>query len=145
MIDAEDLAPASGWAYASLRIASETLSADAISERLGIEATSSRTAEGEPAFTVWMLESGLSPSSTMEDHLYILMERLRERHEALAALSASANVEMWLSYSPAINGHRSSIFGHQVLAELGVLGIDLVFDPYPAGLGRRPHSEQPPA
>jgi len=136
VIDAEDLAPPSGWAYASLRIASETLGVDAITEQLGLVPTSTRTAEGEPAFAVWMLESGLSPTSPLEDHLYILMERLRDRHEVLAELAQSANVEVWLGYSPAPGGFRNAIFDHRVLAELGSLGIDLVFDPYPAG-GRR--------
>jgi hypothetical protein len=137
MIDARDLAPPSGWASASLRIASETVTVEAISDQLGLVPTSTRTAEGEPAFVVWMLESDLAPSSPLEDHLYILMERLRDLHDALAELAVCANVEVWLGYSPAVGGHRNAIFGHQVLAELGALGIDLVFDPYPAGLAHR--------
>ncbi len=137
VIDAQDLAPIGGWAYASLRIASDTLGVDAITEQLGLVPTSTRTAEGEPSFAVWMFESGLSSTSPPEDHLYILMEHLRDHHEALAQLARSANVEVWLGWSPAPGDFRNAIFGHQVLAELGNLGIDLVFDPYPAGSAKR--------
>jgi hypothetical protein len=136
MMAPEDVAPTSGWATASLRIVSDTVGTDSISEQLGLKPTSTRTAEGEPAFAVWMLESELAPSSPLEDHLYILLAKLRDRLDALAELSRSANIEMWLGYSPAVGGHRSAIFGHEALAELGELGIDLVFDPYPAGLSR---------
>lgn len=136
MIDPEDLAPDTGWALASLRIASDELSADAISERLDLRATSTRAAEGEPAFTVWMYETGLGPSAAIDDHLYILVERLRDRGDALAELCERANVEIWLSYSPGVTGKRSAVFDHKVLAELGALGIDLVLDPYPPGRRR---------
>ena len=142
MIDAEDLDGGRPWALASLRIATDDQSVDEVSELLGLEATSTRSAEGDPAFTVWMLESGLDPSAPIEDHLYILMERLRDRHDAVRRLAATATVEVWLSYSPGTRSTRSAVFDHQVLAELGGLGVDLVLDPYPPGRRSRPGLEQ---
>ena len=133
VIDPEDLAMEGGWALASLRIASDELTADQISERLGLRASSARQADGEPAFTVWMYDSGLEPSAPLEDHLYILMERLSDRRDALIDLVQRANVEIWLSHSPGPGVPRSAVFDHGVLAELGALGIDLVLDPYPPG------------
>ena len=66
------------------------------------------------------------------------------RHEALARLAQSANVEVWLGWSPPPGDFRNAIFGHQVLAELGNLGIDLVLDPYPAGSVKRSREAAPP-
>ena len=141
VMDAQELSGGRPWALAALRIISETLSAEAIGELLGLPATSSRTSEGEPSFTVWMLESRLEPTANVEDHLYILMERLRDRRDALKGLADSSSVEMWLSFSPG-NRHASSVLDHAVLGELGALGIDLVLDPYPAG-GKAQAPQQP--
>ena len=130
VMDSDELSGGRPWSLASLRILSETLSSEAIGEMLGLRATNTRTSEGAPSFTVWMLESRLEPSAGIEDHLYILMERLRDRRQALKTLAEAASVEMWLSFSPG-NGRSSSVLDHAVLAELGELGIDLVLDPYP--------------
>jgi len=137
VIDSEELSAGRGWAQASLRVASEELDADAIGELLGRKPSSARESEGEPTFTVWVLESGLDASAPIEDHLYILMEGLSDRRDALRELASRANAEVWLSYSPGTTGHRSAIFDHNVLAELGDLGLDLVLDPYPPGRARR--------
>jgi hypothetical protein len=131
-MEPDDLSGGQAWALASLRILSETLSSEAIGERLGLRATSTRTSEGDPSFTVWMLESRLEPTAGVEDHLYILMERLADRRDALKELAEQASVEMWLSFSPGVR-RSSSVLDHAVLAELGALGIDLVLDPYPPG------------
>lgn len=136
MIDADDLAAGQPWALASLRIASETLHAEEIGELLGRRATSTRTSEGEPAFAVWMLESGLAPTAPVEDHLYILMEMLSDHADALRQLVETATVEVWLSFSPG-ERHRSAVLDSKVLATLGNLGVDVVLDAYPAGRKRK--------
>jgi hypothetical protein len=138
VIDSDELSAGRGWAQASLRVASEELDAERIGELLGRNPSSTRESEGDPTFTVWVLESGLDPSAPIEDHLYILMEGLSDCRDALRELTRRANAEVWLSYSPGAAGHRSAIFDHKVLGELGDLGLDLVLDPYPPGRGRRP-------
>lgn len=134
-MDAEELLADRPWALASLRIASETLSPDEIGELLDLRATSTRTSEGEPAFSVWMFESGLSPEDPVEDHLYILMERLGDRREALRELVDTATVEVWLSFSPG-ERHRSAVINAKVLSRVGELGLDVVLDAYPPGRRR---------
>ena len=136
MMDGDELLGSSPWALASLRIASETLAADEIGDLLELRATSTRTSEGEPAFAVWMFESGLSPSAPVEDHLYILMEHLSDHGDAIRQLVEMATVEIWLSFSPG-DRHRSAVIDSKVLADIGSLGIDVVFDAYPAGRGRK--------
>lgn len=131
-MDADELLGDQPWALASLRIASETLSPDEIGELLDLRATSSRTSEGEPAFSVWMFESGLSPNAPVEDHLYILMERLSDRKEPLRQLVDTATVEIWLSFSPG-ERHRSAVLDSKVLSAAGDLGLDVVLDAYPPG------------
>jgi len=131
-MDADELLGGQPWALASLRIASETLSPDEIGELLGLRATSTRTSEGEPAFSVWMFESGLSPNAAVEDHLYILMEQLSDRKEPLRQLVDTATVEIWLSFSPG-ERHRSAVLDSKVLSAAGDLGLDVVLDAYPPG------------
>lgn len=127
--------PVGVWASASLRIASETLRREAIGELLGMRATTSRTSEGEPFFTVWVLESGLEPSAGLADHLYILVERLRDRSEAIRTLCETATVEIWLSFS-AVGTSTTAVLDHGLLAEIGALGVDLVLEPYAPVLRR---------
>ena len=134
MLDTDSLADLP-WAIASLRIASDTLSVDAISDLVGLRHTTARLAEGEPAFTVWMLESGLEPAAPIEDHLYVLVERLRGRSDEIRSLCDTATVEVWLSFSPRTK-QATSVLDHGVLAELGAFGVDLVLEPYPASSQR---------
>lgn len=133
MIDADDLAAGRPWATASLRIASDQLTAEVIGELLGLRATSTRSSEGEPTFSVWVRESGLEPSAALEDHIYILIEQLRDHRERLAELAQRSTVELWLSFSAGDARGRPSIVNHAALVELAALGIDLVLDPYPVG------------
>jgi len=133
VIDGDELEGSRAWAAASLRIASDELHAESIGELLDLHPTSTREAEGEPAFTVWMVDSGIEPSAPIEDHLYILLEKLRGRRDAIVDLCQRAAVEIWLSYSLGDGHARTAVFNHAALAELGDLGIDLVLDPYPAG------------
>lgn len=99
VLEPEDVETGHPWAQASLRIASEEMTADAITELLGMKPTTKRLSEGEPSFTVWALDSGLDPSAPLEDHLYFLAERLADHHDGLAEVVSRANVEIWLSYS----------------------------------------------
>jgi len=131
VIDPDELDQSHGWAMASLRIATDDLTCDEITERLEVRPTSTRSAEGEPAFAVWVLDSGLEATSSLEDHLYILVERLRDHCQELRHLAEHATVEVWLSYSPDASGGRTSVLDSRVLSEIGGLGIDLVLDPYP--------------
>lgn len=134
-MEADELLGDQPWALASLRIASETLTPDEIGEMLDLRATSTRVSEGEPAFSVWMFESGLAPTAPVEDHLYILMERLSDRRDALAQLVDTATVEIWLSFSPGAR-HRSAVLDAKVLSAAGSLGLDVVLDAYPPGRRR---------
>ena len=135
MMEADELSAGRSWASASLRIASETMTPDAIGELLHLRASSTRSSEGDPAFSVWMLDSGLDPSAAVEDHLYILMEHLSDRREPLRELVDTATVEVWLSFSPGAR-HRSAVLDAKVLSAVGDLGLDVVLDAYPPGRRR---------
>ena len=119
------------WGTASLRIASDTLSVEEISDRLGLRPTSARSQEGERTFTVWMYDAGLSPREPVEDHVVILLERLRDCADALRGISETANVEIWVSFSPGPR-QRSAVIDARTLQAMASFGIDLVVDTYPA-------------
>lgn len=130
MIDPES-AGLGAWGTASLRIASEDLSAEEISDRLGLRATVTRSNETDRTFTVWMHDAGLPPSEPVEDQLVLLLERLRDRADALRLLAETANVELWVSFSPGAR-QRSTVLDARTLEMLASLGIDLVVDMYPS-------------
>lgn len=136
MLDPDELGQLQGWSSASLRIAADGMSVDAITELVGLRPTASRASGGDTSFAVWVLDSDLEPTAAVEDHLYILVERVRDCRAELRRLSESATVEMWLSFSPDAGARRPSVLDAKVLGELAELGIDLVLDPYPM-TGRR--------
>lgn len=119
------------WGSASLRIASDTLSVEEISERLGLRATITRSNDSDRTFTIWMHDAGLPPTEPVDDQLVILLERLRDRATALRELAETANVELWVSFSPGPR-HRSAVIDARTLEMIASLGIDLVVDTYPA-------------
>lgn len=119
------------WALASLRIASDTMTTEEISELLDLEPTHARMAEGEPEFTVWMHQGGLSPAESAEDHLMILLERLSDRIDRLQQLATTAAVEIWVSFSPG-SKQRSVVLDAATLQMIASYELDLVIDTYPA-------------
>lgn len=127
------------WASASLRIASEELTPDEISEFVGVRPTSARVSEGSPSFCVWLFESTLDSRSDVADHLYVLVEQLRSRVDEMRVLVARANVEIWLTWSfPARAGSRvddigPSVLSAEVLGTLAEMGIDLVIEAFREG------------
>ena len=136
MMEADELSAGRSWASASLRIASETMTPDAIGELLHLRASSTRSAEGDPAFSVWMLDSGLDPSAAVEDH-HVLAARRRahpvgdEDHRAalrLALTDKSEKDSVVAGDGSAATPWRLPLIGPLALeltASGGVLGIGL--------------------
>ncbi|NLA37214.1 MAG: DUF4279 domain-containing protein, partial [Actinobacteria bacterium] len=79
-----------------------------------------------------MYDAGLSTSEPIEDHVVILLERLRDCAAALRELAETANVEIWVSFSPGPR-ERSAVIGARTLETIASFGLDLVVDTYPAG------------
>lgn len=138
------VSPSSKWSRGSLRILSLTVRADHITDRLGIvpdEAFEHGTlmSPGHPRSarregSLWRLGSGLSSDRSLDEHVTALLRRVAGKHEALAALSADCQMELFLGFSSA-NGQGGCLLPAGLLREVGQLGLDIVLDLYP------PHSD----
>lgn len=135
MLDHHDDWP-TAWASASLRVVCDSLTVDEISELLDRRPSTVRQSDGNPSFAVWLSESALDSRADVADHLYVLLEELRDRREAVSALCEIATVEIWLTWS-ADPGRRNQSAGPSVLSadalrEVADMGVDLVIEAFRA-------------
>lgn len=123
-----------GWASASLRVASDHLTPDQISEFLGLRPTTARQSDGQPTFAVWLHESFLDSRADIADHLFVLVEELAERRAAVQRLESLATVEIWLTWSTAAAPGRAAagpaVLPSKLLHDIADMGIDLVIESY---------------
>lgn len=123
-----------GWASASLRVASDSLAPEQISELLGLRPTTARQSDGQPSFTVWLHESFLDSRADIADHLFVLVEELAERRDAVRELASLATVEIWLTWSAVAAPGRAAtgpaVLPSELLRDVADMGIDLVIESY---------------
>ncbi|WP_107503126.1 DUF4279 domain-containing protein [Streptomyces geranii] len=117
--------PSGKWSAGALRISSRTISADDISEVLGIEPH--RTAQQG---SVWIRTSGLGNDRWPDEHIAALIRLLDGRHDALGRLAADCEVELVLGFGSE-GGQGGCVLPAGLLKEIGLLGIDVVLDLYP--------------
>ena len=128
------------WSRAGLRIASKTLDPSKIGEMLGLEPTkmhvkgtprSSRHTAVWPA-SMWSLESPLSDSLALTDHLRFLLDLLEPKKGVLKQLSMDCDIDVFCGFSSG-SGQGGFILDSATLSRLGALGLPLVLDLYPPG------------
>ncbi|MFF3376781.1 DUF4279 domain-containing protein [Streptomyces sp. NPDC002680] len=117
--------PDEKWSAGSLRIASRTISADEISEVLGIEPD-----QAVEQGNVWIRTSGLSNDRWPDEHIAALIRPLDGRHDALRRLAADCEIELFLGFGSE-SGQGGCVLPAGLLKEIGLLGIDVVLDLYP--------------
>ena len=125
---------------ASLVITSTTLTAEHITQHLGIDTSASRNI-GDPhgaprpdasgvvvqrtareAF--WRLDSGAGRAADSFSSLVALVDLLHDKHDKLASLRpACTTVIVWGGFSDTEQG--GFVFSAELLADLGALGCDL--------------------
>jgi hypothetical protein len=125
---------------ASLVIASTTLTAEQITQHLGIEPSASRNT-GDPhgaprpdasgvvvhrmaRETFWRLDSGAGRAADSFSSLVALVDLVRDKRDILASLRpACTTVIVWGGFSDSEQG--GFVFPAALLADLGALGCDL--------------------
>lgn len=125
-----------GWAQASLRIFSDSVTVEWITEQLGIEPDVGGNA-GEPGpgrstrkTTLWGLKSGLSNDHLLNDHINQILARLEGHHPALAAIAEQCRLEIFAGVF-SDTGQAGEILPWQTLKALADCKIDLDLDLYP--------------
>jgi len=128
------------WSRASLRISGDTLRPDQVSALLGLEATQSGV-KGElfsnrhsavRRTSFWILQSPLSESLPVEEHLQWLLNLIEPKVEFIGSLAEKWRVDFFCGFSSG-NGQGGTIFDPILLRRLAHLGIPLVLDLYPPG------------
>jgi hypothetical protein len=121
----------------SLRIISDTVSFEWITEQLGLVADLGGNA-GEPGpgtYTrtswLWVLKSGLSNEHHLDEQIQQLPGRLGSRHAALGAVGSKCRMEIFAG-AFADNGQLGETVPWPTLKALGDLNIGLNLDLYPA-------------
>jgi hypothetical protein len=128
--------PRKGWAQASLRIFSDTVTVQWITERLGIQPDIGGNA-GEPGggtsvrrSTLWALKSGLTDEHPLNEHIQHLLGRLESRRDALAGVGEKCGMDIFAG-AFADDGQMGETIPWQTLKALGQHSLDLTLDLYP--------------
>ncbi len=136
MADVRD-EPRKGWAQASLRIFSDSVTFEWISEQLELDPDHGGNA-GEPGpgtsirrSTLWVLTSRLSSEHLLDEHIQHLLSRLQSRLVGLAAVAEECRMELFAGVF-ADDGQISETVPWETLRTLGDRHIDLDLDLYPA-------------
>lgn len=131
------------WFRASLRISSETLRPEGISEKLCLTPTRTH-AKGEPrgrhadpawpvwAQSLWLLESPLGDDCAAEQHLKWLVETVEPKLSALRELSKTHRVDLFCAFSSE-SGQGGFTLDASILQRISRLEIPLTLDLYPPG------------
>lgn len=132
--------PAVKWSAGSIRITSRTVSADEITDRLGIppDEQFERGSLMSPRnpnsarrkASVWIHTSGLGRHCQLEDHVTALVRLVGGCRAELRRLSADCDLELFLGFGSE-NGQGGCVLPARLLAEVGALGLDVVLDFYP--------------
>jgi len=129
--------------YATFRLIGDSISPDEVTRRLDIS-PSAGFAKGETrrglvtmsSITqrtgIWTLSTKLlSNSTSVEDHLRLLIDRLRPVAAEIRSLVQDLNARSDVfCYWASATGHGGPLVPAQILRELGDLGADLGFDFY---------------
>ncbi|SRR5579883_559086 len=128
------------WARGSIRIISESMTAQEISDAVGLQptrmvekGTQAQTRSGKGAIwtaSTWLLDSGLPSTAPGEEHVETLVRILESREETIGQLAARCRIELFIGYS-SDNGQGSLVFDHGILRRLAQLPVDIVLDLYP--------------
>lgn len=128
------------WARASLRITSETLCCEAISELLKAEASfaadkgeavSRRSPQaGVREFSTWLWESGAGTGEPLERHLALLLPFVESHTGTLERLASDCTLEIVCGFSSG-TGQGGVAIDHDVLSKFAQARLSLLIDLYP--------------
>lgn len=128
------------WSRASLRISGDSLQPNEITTRLCLEPTRSgikgeRISSRHSAvrrMSFWLIESPLSSSLPMGEHLNWLLDKFEARRDLITSIGDEFKVDFFCGFSSE-NGQGGAIFDPVTLRRLADLGFPLVLDLYPPG------------
>ncbi|GIG64724.1 DUF4279 domain-containing protein [Phytomonospora endophytica] len=131
--------PSTKWSAGSILITSRTVSPDEISERLRLlpdeqfergSLTSPRNpSSARRDSNLWARKSGLGSDADLAEHVGALVQLVTGCRDELRLLSVDCDLKLFLGFS-SDNGQGGCVLPAPLLAEIGALGFDVVFDLY---------------
>jgi hypothetical protein len=128
----------------TLRISSETVPLAAIVSAMNAEPTRGyeasdpigRTDPRPRGRALACFESSLPRAAPLHEHIEELVEVVRARAGAIAALRETCDIDLFCMVSSE-NGQGSCILEPALMADLGTVGLPLCLDPYPLSTAGR--------
>lgn len=128
------------WSSASIRIASRSTDADRISRLLDTEPSVSYK-KGLPVNSrnpggplrqehLWIMESGLDTSRSLDAHLAKLVTFIEQKTEDLKRLLPDCEIGLFCGFSSG-NGQGGLVLNADLLKKITAIPIDIVLDLYP--------------
>lgn len=127
------------WNKVSICIISQTTDPEKISAILDIKPTESHEKgthvsmrnPGSPkrADHIWILESGLDESTTLEEQIYFFVNFIEDKHTQFMELSTSCRIELFCGIS-VDNGQGMFTIKSNTLKKISKIPIDIVMDIY---------------
>ena len=128
------------WSSCSFRVTSSKLSAEEISVALGAQPTSSKDKSdlksphspelGKRDFSVWILDSGISDTDSLDRHFEVLMSFINSRIDKIRLLSKECSFDFSCSFSSG-SGQGGIMIEHEILKVMGNAGIDIMINLFP--------------
>jgi hypothetical protein len=127
------------WSSASFRISSSGSNAQLIEEALSVlgagrfkkVAPGKETAKAtQVADCLWVSKSGLSPSSSLQEHVDALLSFVDSNAETLLGLTDKCSFDFFCGFSSGA-GQGGLGISFSSLSRMGQLHIDLILDLYP--------------
>ena len=81
--------------------------------------------------SVWLMGSQLPAESVPEEHFRSLLDFLRAKREALDVLRGDCEMDICCGFASE-TGQGGFVLAHEMLMEIGQLGLDIEIDLYPA-------------
>ncbi len=123
----------------SLRILSDTLSVNEITNILGVDPTrifekGSLSSPRNPKSltrnsSVWIFESKLHESEELEKHVDIILSFVEDHNEQFKTLVSKCEIDIYCGYF-SDNGQGSIVFTSKLLKRLAPFSIDVIIDLY---------------
>ena len=79
---------------------------------------------------MWMLESDLSDSAEIEDHIRSLCDKIKSHSQALDTLRSDCAMDIFCGYFSE-SGQAGFTLSNELISRVAGLGLDLIFDVYP--------------
>lgn len=123
------------WVSAALRVTFDESEARLVEEVLRkiagdrFKKRNRKTTDGQGLKYLWILDSGLPPSRTLQDHVDELLSLIESNERLLEGIAGKCTLDIFCGFS-SDSGQGGLVVTALSLRRMGALGVDLILDLY---------------